>query len=388
MGNGRKLRIKVNIEELDVRAAKFEEYTVMSITIFERSPNDEEEVPDSDREADPQSPKERLMAEAKSVQHLMTHRPKNPYCPVCQRAKMMAPRARKLGGSSTIKSDKYGDHLTIDHIIARDLRDYGFDDQKVGFIVKDVCTKFRYVCPDATKEGEQCYENLLRFTGVDDEIGVIYSDNAPELEYAVKKLGVRRNTSREYSDENKAVIEREIRTVLEGTRAALTQAGLPDKMWPLAAQHHCIALNINPRVDCDASPWESRFEAILEGPQIPFGAKVLFWNNPKQNAVGASKFAPTGQEGIFLGYHIQPGFVFKKEYLITPVKDALDNIENGTFKTLRVKRMELLPGDFTFPCQQEQLDLDESKRIPQLDDQNCFAQGDSEPIDFYEALRY
>ena len=72
--------------------------------------------------------------------------------------------------------------------------------------------------------------------------------------------------------------------------------------------------------------------------------------------------------------------------MITPVKDALDNIENGTFKTLRVKRMELLPGDFIFPCQQEQLYLDESKRIPQLDDQNCFAQGDSEPIDFYEAL--
>ncbi|CAE7575020.1 GIP [Symbiodinium pilosum] len=154
----------------------------------------------------------------------MTHRPKNPYCPVCQRAKMMAPHARKLGGSSTIKSDKYGDHLTI-----------------LGTVV---LTTKRYVYPNATKEGEQCYENLLHFTGVDDEIGVIYSDNAPELEYAVKKLGVRHNTSREYSDENKAVIEREIRTVLEGTRAALTQAGLPDKMWPLAAQHRCIALNI------------------------------------------------------------------------------------------------------------------------------------------------
>ena len=386
-GEWSKIEDKINIEELDVRAAKLEAYTVMSITIFERSPESEEEIPDSDREADPRTPEERLRAEAKSVQHLMTHRPKNPYCPVCQRAKMMAPHARKLGGSSTIKSEKYGDHLTIDHIITRDLRDYGFDDQKVGFVVKDVCTKFRYVYPDATKEGEQCYENLLHFTGADDEIGVIYSDNAPELEYAVKKLGVRHNTSREYSDENKAVIEREIRTVLEGTRAALTQAGLPDKMWPLAAQHHCIALNINSRVDCDASPWESRFGAIFDGPQISFGAKVLFWNNPKQNAVEASKFAPTGQEGIFLGYHIQPGFVFKREYLVTPVKDALDNIENGTFKTIRVKRMELLPGDFTFPCQQEQLDFDDARRVPTLDDQNCFAQEQPETIDFFEDLK-
>ena len=112
-GEWSKIEDKINIEELDVRAAKLEAYTVMSITIFERNPESEEEIPDSDREADPQTPEERLRAEAKSVQHLMTHRPKNPYCPVCQRAKMMAPHARKLGGSSTIKSDKYGDHLTI-----------------------------------------------------------------------------------------------------------------------------------------------------------------------------------------------------------------------------------------------------------------------------------
>ena len=57
-GEWKKIEDKVNIEELDVRAAKFEEYTVMSITIFERSPDDKEEIPDSDREADPQSPKE------------------------------------------------------------------------------------------------------------------------------------------------------------------------------------------------------------------------------------------------------------------------------------------------------------------------------------------
>ena len=118
-------------------------------------------------------------------------------------------------------------------------------------------------------------------------------------------------------------------------------------MWPLAAPHPFIALNINPRIDCDASPWESRFGAIFEGHQAPFVAKVLFWNNPKQKSVGASKFAPVSQEGVFLGYHIQSGFVFKKEYIVTPAKDVLENTQNGTFKTIRVNCVELLPGDFT-----------------------------------------
>ena len=50
----------------------------------------------------------------------------------------------------------------------------------------------------------------------------------------------RHNTSREYVDENKASIEREIRTTLEGTRSNLEQSGFPERDWPLAAQHHAL----------------------------------------------------------------------------------------------------------------------------------------------------
>ena len=152
----------------------------------------------------------------------------------------MAPYARKTGGSSTVRSEAYGDHVTMDHIIARDLRDYGFDDQRVALVVKDVFSKFRYVYPSDTKEGEQVLEDLLHFVGVDDDIKVMYSDNAPELIDGVKQLDrrIRHVTSREYANQNKSVAE--IRTVLEGTRANLVQSGLPEKIWPLAAQRHAM----------------------------------------------------------------------------------------------------------------------------------------------------
>ena len=132
--------------------------------------------------------------------------------------------------------------MTIDHIITRDLRDFGIEGEKVALVVKDVCTNFRYVYPSSTKDGEQVYENLLHYFQVDDDVGIIYSDNAPELEDATRKFKIRHNTSRPYADESKSVIEREIRTILEGTRANLTQAGIPEKLWPYAAQHHAMAL--------------------------------------------------------------------------------------------------------------------------------------------------
>ena len=360
---------------VDASTKVIEGAPILSITTFKRPEDDPLQEPDSDREVEGEkdqnaSNEARLRAEADSIHHKFCHRPKNPYCKVCQKAKMYSPQARKTGGSSSITSTKYGDHITVDHIITRDMLDHGYDDQKVALVVKDVYSQFRYVYPSDTKNSDQCHEDLLHFLGKDDEVGIIYSDNAPELGQAIKRLGVRHNTSREYVDENKSVIEREIRTILEGTRANLAQSGMPEKYWPLASQHHAFALNLAKRFDTGVVPWEARFGESFTGLVVPFGAKVLYWHNPKQNVPETSKFSSTGVEGIFLGYHVQPGFIFKREYLVAPVHNAVQAIEDGTLKVIRAKRVELIEGQFVFPLDPEQIKLDESTRVPQLDDQN------------------
>ena len=59
--------------------------------------------------------------------------------------------------------------------------------------------------------------------------------------------------------------------------------------------------------------------------------------------------SPTANDGIFLGYHIQPGFAWKGEYLVAKL-DALDyHAENGSITVQRARRLELVPGGFTFP---------------------------------------
>ena len=207
---------------------------------------------------------------------------------------------------------------------------------------------------------------MLHFLGVDDEVKVIYSDNALEFDYAVRQLRARHNTSREYVDQNKAVIEREIRTILEGTRANLVQSGLPDRYWPLASQHHAVCLNATMRLDNGQIPWELRFGSKFNGKRIPFGAKVLYWAPKKQKKPERSKFAGTGIEGIFLGYHIQPGFIINDEYLVAPLYNIDNALENQDLRVYRATRLELPGGGFAFPLVTEPA----VDKPPNLDDQH------------------
>ena len=81
--------------------------------------------------------------------------------------------------------------------------DFGFQDEKVALVMKNVFSQFRYVYPSSSKSPDQVCEDLIHFFAAEDQVGVIYSDNAPELAAAVKELRVRRNTSREYVDETR-----------------------------------------------------------------------------------------------------------------------------------------------------------------------------------------
>ena len=170
-GKWSKIEDNVEIRSLKIKAGNFEERPVMSVTIFSRPDDDPKHVPDSDLDADhdPDGAKtfrdEWLKLEAKFRKYLFCHRPKNPFCPTYQKTKMMAPYARKTRGSSTIRSEAYGDHITMDHFIIRDLRDYGFDDQRIALVIKGVL-EVSCIYPFDTKESEQVLEDLLYFVDV------------------------------------------------------------------------------------------------------------------------------------------------------------------------------------------------------------------------------
>ena len=297
---------------------------------------------------------EELRKDAISPEHLFTHRPKNPYCETCKRAKMMRPYATRKGGSRHVKSNKFGDHIVADHVIMKRSVETGVQDEHVMMVVKDVYTQYRYAYPSDSKSTDEIIKGFNHFLKSTDRVGVVYTDNSPEFCAAIKEYGVVHQTSVEYLDSTKSVVEREARTMLEGARSNLVQANIDISMWPYAVRHHCMAMNLSEQLTGDRSPWDLRNKRDFSGKIIPFGCLVYFWEDRKRPDSIAGKMSPSSAQGVFLGYHIQAGHVWRDEYLVAHL-DGLDyRLADGSVKVIRTKRLELPDGDFVFPLRKDQ----------------------------------
>ena len=137
--------------------------------------------------------------------------------------------------------------------------------------MKDVFTQFRYFHPSARQDADSCVRVFQHFTKPDGHVGIFYSDNSGETAAAVKSMGWRHVLSQPYVSQSSGVIERKIRTILEGARANLFQSNLPVELWPLAAQHHAFALNVAIPDDKDKSAWALRFGDEFPDTKILFG---------------------------------------------------------------------------------------------------------------------
>lgn len=149
---------------------------------------------------------------------------------------MFKPPSYTVGGSTKVEAEKLGDHITADFIITRDEEEVGMDDERNALVVKDVATGFTYVYPNARRTTNAAALALKHFVGHNYEVGVFYSDNAPELISAMKVLQWRHVLSRDYISKSNAQAERAVRSVLEGTRVNLLQSGLNHWHWPHAAR--------------------------------------------------------------------------------------------------------------------------------------------------------
>ena len=289
-----------------------------------------------------------LKEEARSLSHLMTHTPKNPYCDVCNKAKMYKPTSRSKGGSTTVECSEFGEHITGDHLIIRTDEEEAIDGERVALVVKDIATNFKWVYPSARRTAKDCVIALKHFTSHVDDVGVFYSDNADELRAACEELKWRHITSFDYVSKTNAVAERNLRTTLEGTRANLEQAGLHHSYWPHAARHWCMSHNIDEDPDF-VSPWKLRFGERFKGPHIPFGARIDYWTGPKHKPKKGLKFDPSSSPGVFLGYAIHPEFIWRREYLVIPLKEAMEKDFSEPVGVIRVFNLSLPETGIQFP---------------------------------------
>ena len=307
---------------------------------------------------DPRSAEQKLKDEAVSARHMMTHVPKNPFCKVCQRAKMYRQQARRK--DPDIKAGeapkKFGDLIQADHlVVGRSKVTHGLGNEKVALFVWDRATGIKDAPAMKSKAARNTELALKTFT--DGSAKSLYSDNAPELIKAAENLGLVHPTSTPHRPQSNSVTERQIRVTVEGTRAALVQSGLPHRFWPLALRHHTMSENIARAGEDGKTPWERLHGEAFNGLQIPFGALVSFRPTPQMRR-GVGKFAAPTTEGIFAGWHLDPGMKHKGDVLILAVRDLLKlDLKTDKVPVYRIKPKEVIADPpFTFPMQFKERD--------------------------------
>jgi hypothetical protein len=86
------------------------------------------------------------------VRHLATHKPKLNSCDTCRRAKVLRAKhirilrkaENRIRKSRGLIPEKFGDQVTLDHIIARDEHNRGFKGQTSALTLMDRATGFRW----------------------------------------------------------------------------------------------------------------------------------------------------------------------------------------------------------------------------------------------------
>ena len=341
----------------------------------------------ADSEPKEQSRAERLQKEATSVEHLLTHLPKNPFCDTCQRAKLFRQQARRQDPDDRMQPENFGDLVHADHvIIGRRKFNHGVGGQRCALFVYDRATGIEDA-PALRSKGAKLAENALKhFTK--DQGKSLFSDNAPELVKAAESLGWIHATSTPHRPEGNSLTERRIGVAVQGTRCNLVQSGLPHMYWPFALRHSCFARNVTARDD-EPAPYDKLHGEPYAGHVIPFGALVNFRKTPIARRKGGKFDSPTAQ-GLFLCPHVDPGYQLRGDVLIVAVEDLLgDNRHGNKIPIYRLKQKEVIPVEpFRFPMQMKESEeqLDRLARIATPDEENDDDDRDEFAFDFQEDL--
>jgi hypothetical protein len=282
----------------------------------------DESVSSSDDEIDHESRRD-LRAEALSIRHLLTHQPKNKYCKACTRCKMQrTPCKRGASSSYGPKPENFGDICTCDHIIAYDELSKGINGEQEALVIVDIATGWMFGYPVKTKSAKDVIASVIDFSPLR-EIKLMHSDPAPELRAAMGSLEIAFESAPVGVKGANGVAERMVRTVVEGTRTLLENAGLPLVYWPFAMKCFCLLYNVTHAFPDGSTPWTRRHDREFGSLLIPFGCLVDFKPTVEETKK-LPKFSPQAVPGVFLGYDLSPGGQWKRVCLVVALEDFRD----------------------------------------------------------------
>jgi hypothetical protein len=289
--------------------------------------------------------------EALTMRHLATRKPKLNSCETCRRA--MALRAKHIRAVRNAENmihksrgpipQKFGDQVTMDHIIVRSELNRGFKGQTNAITIMDRATGFRWGKGLRAKTGEANLEVIQRFQGrcAEDKIKHAYSDAVPEILWATKPMGIRGNhdTSILGDSQSNGIAENNNRDIKMGAAALLTHEGMPLAYWPLALPCYCFGHNA--AIVDGVSPCSKRFgDNFDQSKMFAFGSAIRFVPS-KVAGDKTQQFEASSQPGVCVGYAINSGCVWSGAYFVAHVREfATMNYHTGRRKSDQVIKIQ------------------------------------------------
>ena len=286
-----------------------------------------------------------LSADPLSTQHLFSHRPALPNCPVCQQAKQKQAQARRSDpdAPSSIVATVFSESVGGDHIIFG-RNSPGINNETVCLVVRDAFTDVAEAYPCKTKSGDETESSFRSFINLD-AARELRSDNSPELLQTANNCGLRPKTACPYRPTDHGKEERFNQTLLQDARTFLLQSGLDTRFWPYAMKFAAHTHNTAPRLDMNDVPWYRLHNEQFPGPSIPFGSRVTIAVPPEHRL---HKADPGGRDYIFLGYHYQPMVKWTGDFVAVD----LELLTRGEFHLSRTKNLRVPALPWTFPVLQ------------------------------------
>ena len=277
---------------------------------------------------------EELKAEARSITHMLTHKPKNRFCPACMQAKAVRVQARRVKRDAKKRAGKFVPtefcHLgTADHFDAKKELSQGASGQCWGLVIKapgiDWLSGYSAWCKD-TMETSAC---LNHYAGRE-KLQMFHSDRSGELRKAATELGWPQSKSLPYRSETNAIAERAVRETLDGIRTILLHAGFTPEWWPDAIEYFCFAYNI--RIVNGDSAWNKRHgQGHFQGKQIPYGALVHVMPEGPSAALRPTA-GPRAVPMVFLGWDQNGGGTWSGGYICIDLADFQKPGGRGPFR--------------------------------------------------------
>eukprot|EP00435_Cladocopium_sp_Y103_P060485 s1600_g22.t1 len=361
-------------------------------------------IDSDDEESNPWVPslREKRQKEARSMKHQLTHFPKNRYCEVCRRAKMLAKTHRKR--SLEIDPDEtpplhFGQKLRVDHIIIGRELTKGSEGEQACLVCYDEYSGCYAAYPQTQRNTDQNIQALQKFGGSlahGKALCVAKSDAAAELTEAISYLGWLPDPSVPNDEVHNAKLERGIRSIKEGVRSIMLKSRLPHQFWPRAIEYFCTAHSFSTQApihpnETDESKNEKSTQTCYEaatgetftGLKLPFGV-LVYYKPPKHRELPA--FEPRTMPGIFVGWRMDAGFKHRGIHYVLDYESLRTN-SKGCGRPIQVYQSELVDpndGNWVFPLYEAQVAksqlFSEKPELPPLGTRDALPfEGDAPP---------